>query len=406
MKTNMKNINAKIVIALFLSFLIGAIFGNLITIETSFLPITQKLQILNRADEKITENIDFELFWKTWKKVQEKYVDKDKIDNQKMVYGAIKGMVASLGDPYTIFMDPKETEEFNIDINGTFEGIGAELGIKDGILTVIAPLKDTPAEKAGLKAQDKILKIEDTLSGELTIDEAVRMIRGPKGTAVNLTILHKDESEPKEIVITRDTINIKNVELTFKDNIALLKISRFDNKTTEDVNEAVNQIFANAAKGLAIDLRNNPGGYLDSSIDVAGIFLPKNSLVVIENFGNGKTEKHYSKDNSRLEKMPMTVLINEGTASAAEILAGALRDNRKIKLVGQKTFGKGSVQELLDLNSDSNSSLKITIAHWLTPSGLNINKEGIKPDIEIKMTKEDYENTQDPQLEEAIKLLK
>ncbi len=393
-----------VAIIILLSFLAGIIIGDFIPNEFGIKE--KKPIIINKDSQKITENkIDFELFWKTWNEIENKYVDKDKIDSQKMVYGAIKGMVSSLEDPYTIFMDPKETKEFNNDITGTFEGIGAELGIKEGVLMIITPLADSPAEKAGLRPQDKILKIEDTISSDFSIDEAVKKIRGQKGTNVRLTILHKDENEPKEITITRNTINIKSVELSFDKNIAFLKISRFDGNTGKDIKKNANEILARSPKGIVLDLRNNPGGYLDSSIEVAGVFLPKKSLVVAEDFGNGEKKNHFSRENPLLEKIPIVVLINEGTASAAEILAGALKDNRRIKLVGEKSFGKGSVQELVDLDSGNESSLKITIAHWLTPGGLNINKEGIRPDVEIKLTKEDYENNRDPQKNEAIKLL-
>lgn len=393
------------IIAIFLSFLAGIVLGNIA--PTKFASVEPKQNIINTDNKNVAEaNVDFGLFWKTWKKIEEKYVDKDKLDKQKMVYGAIRGMVASLNDPYTVFMDPKDTEEFNKDLSGTFEGIGAELGIKDGVLTIITPLKDSPAEKAGLKPQDKILKIEDAISSDISIDEAVRRIRGPKGTKITLTILHKDSNEPQEITIVRDTINIKDVELSYKDDVAILKITRFDSNTSDRVKEAAGQILSMSPKGVVVDLRNNPGGYLDSSIEVAGVFLPKKSLVVTEDFGNGENKKHYSTEDPVLLKMPVVALINEGSASAAEILAGALRDDRQIKLIGEKSYGKGSVQELVELNSGSNSSLKVTIAHWLTPSGLNINKEGINPDIEIKRTNADYENGIDPQMDEAIKILK
>ncbi len=393
------------IIAIFLSFLAGIILGNIA--PDKYVSLEPKQNIINTGKQNVAEtDVDFGLFWKTWKKIEEKYVDKDKLDKQKMVYGAIKGMVASLGDPYTVFMDPKDTEEFNNDLSGTFEGIGAELGIKEGALTIITPLKDSPAEKAGLKPQDKILKIENAISSDISIDEAVRRIRGPKGTKITLTILHKDDNEPREVTIVRDTINIKDVELSFKDDVAIIKITRFDSNTSDRVKEAASQILAMSPKGIVVDLRNNPGGYLESSIETAGIFLPKNSLVVTEDFGNGENKKHYSKESPVLMKIPVAALINEGSASAAEILAGALRDDRQIRLIGEKSYGKGSVQELVDLNSGSNSSLKITIAHWLTPSGLNINKEGISPDIEIKMTKDDYDNNLDPQMDEAIKMFK
>lgn len=354
-------------------------------------------------------DLDFSLFWDTWKLIKEKYTDVSKVDEQKMFYGAISGMVESLDDPYTVFMDPSETKKFDDELSGVFEGIGAEIGVKKNIITIIAPLPDSPAEKAGLIAGDKIYKIDETVTVDLSLNEAVSLIRGPKGTTVVLTIIRGTEAESREIKIVRNTIVIKSVELEFKntDNgtIAILKISRFGEDTFSDVKIFAVEILKQNAKGIVLDLRNNPGGFLNSSVDIAGVFLPADEIVTIEKFNNNNNKKDYlTAGKNELGKIPLVVLANEGSASASEILAGALRDNRQIKIIGEKTFGKGSVQEVQPLKD--NSTLKITIAEWLTPSGKNINKEGISPDIEVEIKPEDFEAEKDPQMEKALETLK
>ncbi|HCU71055.1 MAG TPA: hypothetical protein DIC35_04900 [Candidatus Moranbacteria bacterium] len=349
--------------------------------------------------------VDFALFWKVWKLLEEKYVDNKTLDAQELVYGAIKGMLKATGDPYTNFFDPKETTEFSQDIQGSFEGIGAELGIKDNVLTVIAPLDGSPSQKAGVLAGDKILKIDDKSTAEITIDEAVGLIRGKKGTEVRLTILHSGSQETTEITIVRDVIQIKSVKVEFKeDGIALLKINQFGDKTNKEFDEAMNQIISRGSKGIVLDLRNNPGGYLEKSVEIASRMIPKGKIVVIEEDSEGKRENLYTRGGDKLSSIPMVILINEGSASASEILAGALRDNRQIKLIGKKSFGKGSVQEYIDL--PGKSSVKITVAKWMTPNGDYIMEKGINPDIEVEMSLEDFKNQKDPQLDKALEEIK
>lgn len=353
------------------------------------------------------KDLDFSLFWDTWKLIEEKYPDSSKIDNQKMFYGAISGMVKSLDDPYTIFMNPAETKEFDEELSGVFEGIGAEIGIKKNIITIVAPLPDSPAERAGLKAGDKIYKIDDTITADLSLNEAVKLIRGPKETTVTLTIIRDTEAESKEIKITRNTIIIKSVELKFKETekgtVAILKISRFGEDTFSDVKIYASEILTKNAKGIILELRNNPGGFLDSSVDIAGVFLPVNKIVTTEKFNNNNKKDYSTSGKNELGNIPMVILTNGGSASASEILAGALRDNRQIKIIGEKTFGKGSVQEVQPLKDSS--TLKMTIAEWLTPSGKNINKEGLSPDIEVELKPEDYEAEKDPQMDRALQEL-
>ncbi len=353
------------------------------------------------------KNVDFSVFWDTWEIIEEKYVDRP-ADYNKMVYGAISGLVDSLDDPYSVFMDPEESKEFMEDMEGSFEGIGAEIGIRKNILTIIAPLEGMPAEKAGLKSGDKIIKIDGETTIDITLSEAVRKIRGEKGTEVVLTIMRENAEESKEIKIVRGLIDVKSVEWEMKKidetELAYLKIRRFSEDTFQELNKAAGEILSSSAKGIVLDLRNNPGGYLDVAIKVTSIFIDGKEVVVIEDFGNGKKKEYKSSGRAKLAHLPVAVLINQGSASASEILAGALRDIKKVKLVGEKTFGKGSVQELERLKDKS--SVRLTVAKWLIPSGHCINEEGLKPDIEVEMTDEDIDNGIDKQSEEAMKLLK
>ncbi|MDP3057778.1 MAG: S41 family peptidase [bacterium] len=360
-------------------------------------------KIINK-DAGAPSDLDFSLFWDTWQLIKDKYADTAKIDEQKMFYGAISGMVASLDDPYTIFMDPSETRKFDEELNGVFDGIGAEIGIKKNIIVIVAPLPNSPAEKTGLKAGDKIYKINDTVTLDMSLNEAVSLIRGPKGTTVTLTIIRDNETESREFKIVRKTIVIKSAELKFsntdKGKIAILKISRFGEDTFSDIKTFAKEILKQNAKGIVLDLRNNPGGFLDSAVDIAGVFLPAGKVVTIERFNKDNKKDYLTEGKNELGNIPLVILANQGSASASEILAGTLRDNRQIKIIGEKTYGKGSVQEVQPLKD--NSTLKITIAEWLTPSGKNINKEGISPDIAMELKPEDFEAGKDPQMDAAL----
>ena len=350
--------------------------------------------------------VDFALFWRVWDLLKQKYVDTDSLDAKKLMYGAIKGMLAATGDPYTTFLDPEETQEFGEDISGSFEGIGAELGIKQGILTVIAPLSGTPAEKAGLRAADKIIRIDGKITADMGIDDAVKLIRGKKGTTVTLTILRGGENEARDITVERGVINVKSVQLSFTDdNIANLKVTRFGDDTSREFAQAIRSLKSRNAKGIILDLRNNPGGYLDSAVDMAGRMLPQGKVVVMEESRGGEREELQASGADMASSIETVVLINEGSASASEILAGALKENRgNVTLVGKKSFGKGSVQELVEL--PQGTAAKFTVARWLTPNGNQINEQGINPDIEISLSNEDYENDRDPQLDKALEVLR
>jgi len=367
------------------------------------IPVKISNVVLENKISNTDNTVDFSLFWNTWDLLKNKYVDSQSLDARKLVYGAIRGMLEATGDPYTTFFDPEENKRFGEDISGNFEGIGAELGVKGGILTVIAPLQDTPADKAGLRAGDKIIKIDGKTTGDMSIEDAVGQIRGPKDTSVVLTIFRDGSKDTQEISIVRNIISVKSVVLTFKeDNIANIEVTKFGDDTDSGFSQAIAKVSASHAKGLIIDLRNNPGGYLETAVTVASKLIPKGKIVVIEEGSNKKQEKMYTRGGDVASGIETVVLINEGSASASEILAGALKENRtNVTLVGKKSFGKGSVQEFI--KTAQGTAAKITIAHWLTPNGNKINELGIKPDVEVELTNEDYANNRDPQMEAAIK---
>lgn len=358
------------------------------------------------ANDQEAKNLDFTLFWNAWQTLKEKFIDQNRFDNQKMLYGAISGMVRSLNDPYTIFMDPEESKKFLEDVSGKFEGVGMEVGQKKGQLQIIAPLEGTPAQKAGLRAGDKIVKIDDAFTLDMTVDDAVSQIRGEKDTPVVLTIFREGWNSTKEFKLIRDIIEVPSLKWEVKENdVVYIKLYQFSEKAGADFRKAAIEILRTPTKKIVLDLRNNPGGYLEVSQDIASFFLEKDSLIAIEDFGGRKEQKKYlARGNDVFSQLPLVILINQGSASAAEILAGALRDNRQIKLVGETSFGKGSVQELENLTGGS--SLKITVAKWLTPKGQSISDHGLTPDVQIEITDEDYQKEKDPQLDKALEIVK
>lgn len=353
------------------------------------------------------ETLDFSLFWDAYDKLQQNFMSPEKIDNQKIIYGAISGMTKSLGDPYTDFFAPEEAKVFQQNLEGSFEGIGAEVGIKKDQLTIIAPLKGTPADKAGLKAGDIVVAIDDKSTADFSTEEAVGLIRGKKGTEVILTIFREGWNQTKDIKIIRDTIKIDSISWEAKpNNVAYIKINQFDQALPVDFKKIAFEILKTPANKIVLDLRNNPGGYLEVSQDIAGWFLESGQVITIEDFGKNKKQRLYKANgNSSFKNYPVVVLMNKGSASASEILAGALRDNRNIQLVGEKSFGKGSVQEVVDLG-DTLSFLKITIAHWLTPKGNSISEVGLTPDIKVEITDDDIKANKDPQLDKALEIIR
>jgi len=387
-----------------LAVLLAVIFGLGFFVGQSSQPSIEKIEGLTNKQLGQPPLVDFGLFWDAWHLIEEKYVDRDNLNRQGMIYGAISGLLKSLDDPYSVFMEPTESKKFIDDMGGSFEGIGAEIGMRKGVLTIISPLEGMPAQEAGLRAGDKILKIDDTLTADLTLDEAVNLIRGPKNTEVFLLVMRDEWDETKEIKITRGTIKIPIIKWEMKEeNIAYIQFYHFTENAPKEFEKVVNQILDAQAKGLILDVRNNPGGYLEVAVDIVSWFLPKGELVVAEDFGNSQRNEHRSEGYNALAGLPTVILVNEGSASASEILAGALRDVKEIKIIGQKTFGKGSVQQLEKLKDGS--SIKITVAKWLTPAGLSICEEGITPDVEIKLTDEDINEMRDPQLDKALEVL-
>jgi carboxyl-terminal processing protease len=367
-------------------------------------PVLPPEGIINTELEKPL-GVDFSLFWKAWQVLEQNFVDPTKIDYQQMVYGAISGMVSSLKDPYTVYMPPEDSKIFKENVSGEFSGVGMEIGIRNNELTVISPLDGTPAKAAGIMAGDKIAKIDGIVTTGLSTDEAVKLIRGPKGTKVVLTMYREGWSQTKDIEITRDVIEIVSVSWEMKEeNIAYIKLAQFSETARPAFNKVVAEIIDSPAQKIILDLRNDPGGYLEVAQNIAGWFLEYGQTVTIEDFGGKEAQKLYlAQGNPKLLSYPLVILINQGSASASEILAGALRDNRGIQLIGETSFGKGSVQTLEEL---SKGSLKITIANWLTPKGAHISGVGLEPDIKIELTEDDYQQLKDPQLDKAIEVIK
>jgi carboxyl-terminal processing protease len=347
-------------------------------------------------NENSFKNIDFTLFWDTWNSLQAKYVDQKKVDKKKMYYGAIKGMVASVEDPYTFFLTPDENKQSKDDLGGKFEGIGAQLGLQENRITVIAPLKNSPAEAAGVKAGDFINKVDGASTKGWVLPQAVSKIRGKKGTKVKLTL--ERAGKEIDIEITRDTIKVESVEAKLNekkrsceiicDSVAYLKLNQFGENTVDEWEVKVAEIKdawnKKTIKGMVLDLRDNPGGYLESSVYLAGEFLPKGKLVVKQESKMLGDKEYIVMRTGQLLDIPLVVLVNKGSASAAEILSGALRDHKRSRLIGEKTFGKGSVQEALDMRDGA--GLHVTVAKWILPGGDWINHKGIEPDIKSEMT--------------------
>lgn len=357
------------------------------------------------------ENVDFSAFWRAWGVLEEKYVpastSSKTISNEEKLYGAIKGLAASLGDPYTVFFPPVESKMFEADIRGNFEGVGMEVVAQEGAITVIAPLRGSPAERAGIQSGDKIIRIDEHDTANLSTEEAVQLIRGPKGSSVKLTVFRADNGgQPFNLTIVRDVIDIPTIGTRKLENgIFLIELYNFSANSPNLFRAALREFIESDSDKLVLDLRGNPGGYLEAAIDMASWFLPSGRVVVREDFGGDKPERSYRSKGYDIfnDNLDFVILVDGGSASASEILAGALSEYGKAVLVGEKTFGKGSVQELVNITP--NTSLKVTVARWLTPNGVSISESGITPDVLVKRTREDVEAGRDPQLDAAIELL-
>ena len=384
--------------ALFLVVIAGVSYGA----YDYGLQIGSETRSVKITDSRSLIDADFNLFWEAVDLVKQKYVGIDEVQDQDLLYGAIQGALGSLDDPYSSFFDPAEAKKFEEDLSGSFGGIGAEIGLRGNVLTVISPLKGNPAEAAGIKAGDRILEINSTSTADMSVDRAVTLIRGKPGTEITLKIFREGWKDTQDFTFNRAIISLPTLDWEIKDeNIGYIKIHNFNPKAVALLREAADDLISKNIKGLVVDVRNNPGGYLDSAVQIAGYFMEPGEVVVKELERGKDPQALYSFGRPVFVSIPTVVLVNEGSASASEILAGAMRDNRDIKLVGQKTFGKGSVQEVEELNDGS--TLKITIAEWVTPKDIKIHKKGLTPDFEIKMPEEGED---DPQLDKALELLK
>ena len=360
--------------------------------------------VTNMGLESSSSVADFNVFWQAWQNVNDLYLKNPDISNQNKMYGAINGLVQSLNDPYTEFFSPADSKQFQEDVTGNFGGIGAELGASTSSqIVIVSPLKGTPAEAAGLKSGDWIVKINGTSTDSMNVDQAVNLIRGTEGTKVTLTIFRTGWNATKDFTIIRANIKVPTVDFEMKGDIAHISLHSFNQDADVLFYQALVKAGNANAQGIALDLRDDPGGYLEVAVDLAGYFLKPDTLVVKE-VGRAVPEQDFkSSGNGALASIPMVVLINGGSASASEILAGALHDDRNIKLVGEKSFGKGTVQEIENLSDGS--SIKITVAHWVMPSGRILDHDGIVPDYMVSLTDDDIKKNRDPQLDKALQVL-
>lgn len=400
-------------------FVAAGFFAGAIAGSTHAAPAAVVVSVIGLGETYAPpEGMDFSPVWKAWGVIDERYVPphvstttatsspNGAQDPQARVWGMVQGLAASLEDPYTVFLPPVEAEIFNEDISGNFEGVGMEIAIRDTVLTVVAPLKDSPSFRAGVKAGDKILKIDDKDTQGITIETAVRNIRGPKGSVVTLTIMREGLTEPTEIKVTRDVINIPTIETELRtDGIFVIELYNFSAVSSGLFRNALREFIESGSDKLILDLRGNPGGYLEAAVEMGSWFLPQGAIIVTEDYADKKNDIiHRSRGyNVFDEHLEMAIIVDRGSASASEILAGALQHYGIAKLVGTDTFGKGSVQELVPITPET--SLKITVARWLTPGGAQIPQDGLKPDFAVKPSEEDIKADKDVQLEKAVEIL-
>jgi carboxyl-terminal processing protease len=355
---------------------------TIIVLISSFFILNEKLNFLENVDARESGHYtQIKTFAETLSLVKKNYVEE--VTEKDLVYGAIKGMLSSL-DPHSSFMPPEAFKEMQIDTKGEFGGLGIQIGIKDKILTIIAPIDDTPADKAGVKAGDKIIKIEGESTKDITLHEAVSKLRGPKGTSVTITILREGLEKPKDISIVRDIIKLKSVKSrVVEEGIGYVKLTQFQERTVSDLKKALNKLSKEQIHSLILDLRNNPGGLLKGAVDVTSQFLPPGKLVVYIKGRSGDKTEFPTVNGNQYVKYPMIVLVNEGSASASEIVSGALQDLERALVIGTQTFGKGSVQTVMPLSDGS--ALRLTTARYYTPNGRSIQTTGITPDVIVNL---------------------
>ena len=425
----MRNATLRVILVILISVLTGFYFGvNKVALDwKNYKP---SLSIINKQPPPVLANTDFSVFWNVWEKLENKFYDKSKLDAQQMLNGAISGLAQSLGDPYTVYLPSQQNNNFKQGLAGQFSGIGAELGMSDEQVIVIAPLNGSPAQKAGVKAQDAIVKVDGVSTNGWSVSQAVEKIRGPKGTEVTLSLIHKNTKKSENVKIIRDIITIKSVEGWMKDikyqksniknpiqivekdqkcdncsKIAYIRLSQFGDQTNKEWISLVNSLSLQIekdknVKGLILDLRNNPGGYLTDAVFIASEFLGVGKTVVLEE-GHDNKKNLFVTRKGLFTNINLIILINKGSASASEIVAGAMMDNNRATLIGETSFGKGSIQMADEL--PNGAGLHITIAKWLTPKGVWVNGKGLKPDIEVVLDGKDKKR--DIQLERAVEEL-
>lgn len=347
---------------------------------------------------------DFSIFWETIDSLRNNFYRSYEMDEKAMIYGAIDGVMRSLGDPYTSFFSPEDAKIFEENVSGYFGGVGIEIGMRNGNLTIISPLRNTPAWEAGLLAGDIILKVDDSFTDGFNLDQAVKSIRGEIGQPVDLLIMRESWEEPREFTILRDEIEVPTLDWEIlNENVGYIQLYSFNANAPSYFHQASYDLLTSDVKGLILDLRNNTGGFLEVANNLAGWFLDRGEVIVMERFSDGETKEFLAKGNSAWKDIPVVILVNGGSASASEILAGALRDNLSVPLVGNTTFGKGTVQQLKTLSDGS--TLKMSIAEWITPAGDIISGEGLDPDYEVDLSEQDIEAGTDPQLDKALEIM-
>ncbi len=351
--------------------------------------------VANRNATAATTNLTYfkslDLIRKVLELVKSDYVEEN-IDEQKLIYGAIEGMLKKLDDPYTRFMEPKNFADMQTETQGEFGGLGIVISIKDRMLTVISPIDDTPAARAGIMAGDMIIKIDGKDVIDIALHDAVNLLRGPAGTKVTVTIMREGSKESKDYELERQIIKVPSIKYwTIGNDIGYIRLTQFIQTSSEDLEKALINLEKNGVKSIILDLRNNPGGLLTAAVEVGRKFIPKGDIVSIK--GRDGEKNTYSSFYKYHPTLPLIVLINEGSASASEIVAGAIKDNKRGLLLGKKSFGKGSVQTVISLNDGS--AMALTTALYYTPSGVNIHKTGIKPDIEVDLPKFDESKTEE-----------
>lgn len=366
--------------------------------------------LVNTSTAPAEEAVNFNEFWRAWNIINEKYVPTKHaaVSNQEKVWGAISGLADSLGDPYTYFMPPQEKSIFEQDVQGSFGGVGMQIGARDGLLMVIAPLKGSPAERAGIEKGDAILKIDNATTSLMTVDRALFLIRGEVGKSVRLTLYRPSDptkKEPFEVSVVREVIQVPTIDTEKRGDVFIIRLYGFPATGAELFRQALREFIQSGASKLVLDLRGNPGGYLEVAVDMASWFLPQGKIVVSEAEKAGGGKVYRSKGyNVFADKLRFVILVDGGSASAAEILAAALAQHGIATLVGTKTFGKGSVQELVPVGE--NTAIKITVARWITPDGTNLSEGGIDPQVKVEITKEEVDKGEDPQLDRAIEILR